>query len=67
MELDNLLMCTKGAIYFRAFCMFRHVCVILFLIFKATITGITEKMENRFLSFLRFLFSVLRQIEFCIM
>lgn len=35
------------------FCMFRHMYVIFFLIFKATITGITEKVENRFLSFLQ--------------
>lgn len=61
---------TKRAIYFRAFCMFRHVYVILFLIFKATITGITEKVENRFLFFLLSLFSVLKKTEvteFCIM
>lgn len=56
-------MCTKRAIHFRAFCMFRHVYVILLLIFKATVTGITEKMENRFLSFLLLLFSVLRRTE----
>lgn len=33
--------------------MFRHVYVIFFLVFKATVTGITEEVENRFLSFLQ--------------
>lgn len=34
-------------------CMFRHVFIILFLIFKTTITGITKQVKNRFLSFLQ--------------
>ena len=63
MELDNLLMCTKRALYLRAFCMFGHVCIILFLIFKTTITGITKIVKNGFLSFLFFLFSSGRDTE----
>ena len=35
------------------FCMFRHVFIILFLIFKTTITGIAKTVKNRFLSFLQ--------------
>ena len=33
--------------------MFGHVCIILLLIFKTTITGITKIVKNGFLSFLQ--------------
>lgn len=43
--------------------MFRHVFLILFLIFKTTITGITKIVENWFFSFLFLLFSTGRAVE----
>lgn len=49
--------------------MFRHMFIILFLIFKTTITGITKIVKNWFLPFPFFLFSPGREvgvIDFCI-
>lgn len=43
--------------------MFRHVFLILFLIFKTTITGITKIVKNWFFSFLFLLFSTGRAVE----
>lgn len=43
--------------------MFRHVFIILFLIFKTTITGITKIVKNWFFSFLFLLFSTGRAVE----
>lgn len=43
--------------------MLRHVLIILFLIFKTTITGITKIVKNWFFSFLFFMFSTGREVE----
>lgn len=43
--------------------MFGHMFVILFLIFKTAITGITKTVKNWFFSFLFFLFFTGREVE----